>query len=76
MKVGQLIDILNDIPSDLEIYLNTMESTFNKSLGSVTSERVYGYVDTLASLIGGDGELKSKNIVVLGQRPFEPTGGD
>ena len=50
MKVGQLIDILNDIPSDLEIYLNTMESTFNKSLGSVTSERVYGYVDTLASL--------------------------
>ena len=76
MKVGQLIDILNDIPSDLEIYLNTMESTFNKSLGSVTSERVYGYVDTLASLSGGDGELKSKNIVVLGQRPIEPTGGD
>ena len=71
MKVGQLIDILNDIPSDLEIYLNTMESTFNKSLGSVTSERVYGFVDVF-----DEAELKSKNIVVLGQRPFEPTGGD
>ena len=29
MKVGQLIDILIDIPRDLEIYLNTMESRFN-----------------------------------------------
>ena len=71
MKVGQLIDILNDIPSDLEIYLNTMESTFNKSLGSVTKEKVYGFVDVFT-----EAEQKNKTIVVLSQRPFEPAGGD
>ena len=73
MKVGQLVKILNGIPDDLEVYINTYdESHFpNKSLGSVTSERVYGYVDVF-----DEAELKSKNIVVLGQRPFEPAGGD
>ncbi len=73
MKVGQLIDILNDIPSDLEVYIDISVDypLNNKSLGSVTSERVFGYVDVF-----DEAELKSKNIVVLGQRPFEPTGGE
>ena len=73
MKVGQLIDILNGIPSDIEVYIDlSVDYPFNnKSLGSVTSERGYGFVDVF-----DEAELKSKNIVVLGQRPFEPTGGD
>ena len=70
MKVGQLVEILSSIPSDLEVYLSTTDR-LNKSLGSVTSERVYGYVDVF-----DEAELKNKTIVVLGQRPFEPTGGD
>ena len=73
MKVGQLVEILSSIPSDLEVYIDiSVDYPFNnKSLGSVTSERVYGFVDVF-----NEAELKNKTIVVLGQRPFEPTGGD
>ena len=73
MKVGQLVEILSSIPSDLEVYISTYDETHfpNKSLGSVTSERVYGFVDVF-----NEAELKNKTIVVLGQRPFEPTAGD
>ena len=56
MKVGQLVEILSSIPSDLEVYISTYDETHfpNKSLGSVTSERVYGFVDVF-----DEAELKS-----------------
>ena len=72
MKVKQLSEILSKIDPELEVYLNTFdEGFFNKSLGSVTSERVYGFID-----IFEEAELKNKTIVVLSQRPFELDGGD
>tara|TARA_R100001443_G_scaffold109668_1_gene121122 strand:- start:388 stop:603 length:216 start_codon:yes stop_codon:yes gene_type:complete len=71
MKVGQLIDILNGIPNDLEVYLDTADSPFNKSLGSVAKERITGYVDVF-----DNAEIKTKTICVLRQSQFEATGGD
>ena len=73
MKVGQLVEILSSIPSDLEVYIDiSVDYPFNnKSLGSVTKEKVYGFVDVFT-----EAEQKNKTIVVLSQRPFEPAGGD
>ena len=73
MKVGQLVEILSSIPSDLEVYISTYDETHfpNKSLGSVTKENVYGFVDVF-----DEAEQKSKTVVVLSQRPFEMSGGD
>ena len=73
MKVGKLIDILNVITIDIEVYIDlSVDYPFNnKSLGSVTKEKVYGFVDVFT-----EAEQKNKTIVVLSQRPFAPAGGD